>query len=89
MNIKVNPKIIKEMCGTVSFKRGEAFCRANKVTFISYRANFCEAFVKGAEDFHVTIEKDNAGRIQPSCSCPTLGDFSKSCQHVAAVLLAI
>ena len=32
LNIKVNQKIIKEMCGTVSFKRGESFYRANKVT---------------------------------------------------------
>ena len=38
MNIKLNRKFIKEMCGTVSFKRGEAFYRANKVTFEKLRS---------------------------------------------------
>ena len=89
MDIKINQKIIKELCGSVSFKRGEAYFRAGKVTIHDDSTDLCRATVKGAEDFHVTIEKDNAGRIQPSCSCPTLGNFSKSCQHVAAVLLAI
>jgi SNF2 family DNA or RNA helicase len=89
MNIKVTQKIIKDMCGTASFKRGEAYHRANKVTITDYSTNRCAAIVKGAEDFQVSIEIDMSGRIQPSCSCPVLGDFSKSCQHVAAVLLAI
>lgn len=89
MDIKINQKIIKELCGSVSFKRGEAYFRAGKVTIHEDSADLCRATVKGADDFHVTIEKDNARRIQPSCSCPTLGNFSKSCQHIAAVLLAI
>lgn len=89
MDIKVNHKIIKEMCGTVSFKRGESYYRADKVTINDYSVNLCTATVKGSEDFYVTIEKDRFGRIQTSCSCPTLANFSKSCQHVAAVLLAI
>ena len=89
MDIKINQQIIKELCGSVSFKRGEAYYRAGKVTIHEHSADLCRASVKGIDDFHVTIEKDNAGRIQPSCSCPTLGNFSKSCQHVAAVLLAL
>ncbi|MFF5994546.1 DEAD/DEAH box helicase [Lysinibacillus sp. KU-BSD001] len=89
MDIKINHRIIKEMCGTVSFKRGDAYYRANKVTIHDDSVDRCTATVKGAEDFHVTIEKDLLGRIQTSCSCPTLVNFSKSCQHVAAVLLAI
>lgn len=89
MDIKINQKIIKERCGSVSFKRGEAYYRAGKVTIHDDSADLCRATVKGADDFHVTIDKDQAGHIQTSCSCPTLGDFSKSCQHVAAVLLAI
>lgn len=89
MDIKINQKIIKELCGSVSFKRGEAYFRAGKVTIHEHSADLCRATVKGADDFHVTIEKDQAGRMQTSCSCPTLGDFSKSCQHVAAVLLAV
>ena len=89
MDIKINQKIIKDMCGTVSFKRGEAYHRANKVKIEDYGEDCCTATVKGVEDFEVTIGKDVSGRIQASCSCPTLADFKKSCQHVAAVLMEI
>lgn len=89
MDIKINDKMIKEMCGTVSFKRGESFYQARKVTFNQYSPDFCEATVKGTEDFHVTIEKDVTGDIQTKCSCPALPNFGKCCQHIAAVLLAI
>ena len=47
--------MIKDMCGAVSFKRGDAFYRANKVTFKTYSPDGCEATVTGTEDFHVTI----------------------------------
>ncbi len=89
MDIKLNHKIIKDMCGSVSFKRGDAYLRANKVTIHDYNVDQCTATVNGAEDFHVIINKDENGQIQPSCSCSTLLNFSKSCQHIAAVLLAI
>ncbi|RFU66488.1 DEAD/DEAH box helicase [Bacillus sp. V59.32b] len=89
MNIKLTQKIIKEQCGTVSFKRGEAFYRANKVTFENYYPNHCEATVAGTENFHVTIEKEAGGGFRSICSCPALTSFQSDCQHIAAVLLAI
>ncbi|MGE7904972.1 SNF2 helicase associated domain-containing protein [Peribacillus sp. NPDC094092] len=89
MDIKLNQKIIKDLCGAVSFKRGEAFHRANKVTFESYFPDGCEATVKGKEDFHVTIEVDAVGGFQTKCSCPTLASFQRDCQHIAAVLLSV
>lgn len=89
MNIKLNEKTIKEMCGTVSFKRGDAFYRANKVTFENYSPDNCAATVTGTEDFHVTIEKNESGGFHTKCSCPALASFQRDCQHVAAVLLSI
>ena len=89
MNIKLNPNLIKDMCGTVSFKRGDAFYRANKVLFDSYGPSGCEATVAGVEDFHVTIKVDKIGGFRTECSCPTLASFSKDCQHIAAVLLSV
>lgn len=77
------------MCGTVSFKRGDSFYRANKVMINEYCDEFCEATVKSTENFHVKIEKDFTKGFQASCSCPSLPNFSKSCQHIAAVLIAI
>ena len=89
MNIKLNRELIKEMCGTVSFKRGEAFYRANKVTVENYGPDGCEATVAGMEDFHVTIKKDEKGGLLTKCSCPALASFQMDCQHIAAVLLSI
>ncbi|MFS0822835.1 SNF2 helicase associated domain-containing protein [Bacillus sp. 1P02SD] len=89
MDIKINLKMIKEMCGTVSFKRGDAFYRTNKVTFTESGPDQCKAIVKGAEDFHVSIEKTTNGKLKATCTCPSLVNFDKDCQHIAAVLIAI
>jgi SNF2 family DNA or RNA helicase len=89
LNIKLTQKMIKEMCGLASFKRGDAFYRANKVTFEKYGADGCKATVNGMEDFHVTIEKDMGDGFLKKCSCPTLTSYEKDCQHIAAVLLSI
>ncbi len=77
------------MCGTVSFKRGEYFYQTNKVIFQQYLPHRCQATVAGDEDFHVTIEIGPSGDLRTECSCPKLASFSKECQHVASVLLAI
>ncbi|WP_067727020.1 DEAD/DEAH box helicase [Oceanobacillus damuensis] len=89
MNIKLNQKIIMDRCGAVSFKRGEAFFRNDKVSFEIYDTNQVKATVSAAEDFKVTIEKDIDGSFRAACSCPSLASFSKDCQHIGAVLLAI
>ena len=89
MNIKLNQNIIKELCGTVSFKRGQDFYRSNKVTINQYGPNRCEAIVSGSEDFHIVIESGKQESFQAKCSCPKLASFQKDCQHIAAVLLTI
>ncbi|WHZ56111.1 DEAD/DEAH box helicase [Metabacillus hrfriensis] len=89
MNIKLNEKIIKEICGTVSFKKGDSFYRSNNVTFENYCPDGCKATVTGKEDFHVFIEKDESGGLRTKCSCPALDSYKMDCQHIAAVLLSI
>ncbi|MED3550814.1 DEAD/DEAH box helicase [Cytobacillus praedii] len=89
MNFKLNQKMIKEMCGIVSFKRGDAFYRANKVSFEHYDSSSCTAIVSGNDNFYVTIKKDNSNEIYTECSCPKLASFDKDCQHIAAVLIAV
>ncbi|WP_445491395.1 DEAD/DEAH box helicase [Niallia sp. 03133] len=89
MNIKLTQKIIKEMCGTVSFKRGDSFYQNNKVEFLEYHENQCSAIVKGADNFHVTIITADDGSIQTECSCPKLASFDRDCQHIAAVLISV
>ncbi|KAB2333096.1 DEAD/DEAH box helicase [Cytobacillus depressus] len=89
MDIQLNQKIIKDICGAVSFKRGDSFYRAGKVSIEQYSSQSCKATVKGIEDFHVTIKSDEDGELLTACSCPSLASVKHSCQHVAAVLLAI
>ncbi|MBM7691474.1 ERCC4-related helicase [Peribacillus deserti] len=89
MNVKIDKKKIIEMCGTVSFKRGDAFYRANKVTLVKYNPHQCSATVTGVEEFHVTLDIEPNGNIRAACSCPSLASFQQKCQHVAAVLLSV
>lgn len=88
-HMRLTHKIIKEMCGTVSFKKGDSFYRKNKVTMEEYDDYYCKAIVHGSEDFYVTVSLGEKGRIETSCSCPPLLNYTKSCQHIAAVLIAI
>ncbi|MGM0851268.1 MAG: SNF2 helicase associated domain-containing protein [Bacillota bacterium] len=85
----IHQKLIKERCGTVSFKRGEGYYRSNKVKMDEFSSNYCEATVTGEEDFHVTVTGEANGVIHAKCSCPKLASFVKDCQHIAAVLLSI
>jgi SNF2 family DNA or RNA helicase len=89
LNIKLTLKMIQEMCGIVSFKRGDSFYRANKVHFQQYNPHRCVATVLGNEDFEVTVEQDAHDDLLTKCSCPKLASFQKDCQHIAAVLLSI
>nr|WP_318503693.1 SNF2 helicase associated domain-containing protein [Bacillus sp. T3] len=89
MNIRLNRKIIQDRCGTVSFKRGDSFCRENKVKFLLYNQTACEAVVQGKEDFTVKIVRKADGDFLASCSCPKLASYQKDCQHIAAVLLSL
>ncbi|OLS38503.1 DEAD/DEAH box helicase [Bacillus sp. MRMR6] len=86
MNYKISHKLIKEKCGSVSFKRGEAFYRSKKVTIHHYSHQQCTATVSGADDFHVTISINQHGDIVTECNCPKLLSYHKECQHIAAVL---
>lgn len=89
LELKLTPKKIKEMCGAVSFKTGEAIYRADKVSFLTYSPSIYEAVIKGKSDTRVKVELDKIGRVHTSCSCPKLASYNKDCQHIAAVLLAV
>ncbi|MEH7114486.1 DEAD/DEAH box helicase [Neobacillus niacini] len=89
MNIALSHKQIREMCGTVSFKRGDSFYRAGKVIFDYYSPHRCEAIVKGTENFYVTVIQEKDGSFHTKCSCPKLASVKTECQHIAAVLLAL
>ncbi|MGP1906535.1 DEAD/DEAH box helicase [Metabacillus sp. JX24] len=89
MNIKLNKKMIENLCGRVSLKSGDSLRRSNKVKFREYREDRCHAVVKSTEDFDVLVTVDSGGVFQAACSCPKLISFKQECQHIAAVLLEI
>lgn len=88
MSIHLTQNKIMDLCGAVSFKRGEAFNRARKVTFTQYSDTYGEAIVTGKEEFHVNINLTEE-ELQTECSCPVLSFYKYKCQHVAAVLIAM
>lgn len=90
MDINISDKKIKDLCGTVSYKKGQTFYQTGKVTINENDEIHAIATVKSTEDFQVRIMKTTASKeLQTSCSCESLIWFSKKCQHVAAVLIAL
>ncbi|MFC4408976.1 SNF2 helicase associated domain-containing protein [Chungangia koreensis] len=89
MDIQLTEKKIKDLCGTVAYKKGDSFYRAGKVTLLNEEPETVTATVKGAEEFQVTITNGGTAQFQATCSCPTLKNVRKHCQHIAAVLLAL
>ncbi len=63
MNVRINQKMIKDMCGNTAFKRGEAYYYGNKVTFHAMHDEGVEAVVSGTEDFYVKLKKDAGGKV--------------------------
>jgi superfamily II DNA or RNA helicase len=88
MNFLLTEKIIKQLCGEIAYKKGDAYYRAQKVSVENYNANspIIKASVKGDSIFHVTIQNDRNGNVHAECTCPSLASFNKYCQHIAAVL---
>ncbi|WP_243521532.1 DEAD/DEAH box helicase [Bacillus pseudomycoides] len=91
MSFTLNKTIIKRLCGEISYKKGEAYYKTDKVDITNYdtQRNICEATVKGNGDFYVKIETAHNGDIVGECSCPSLASFHTYCQHIAAALLYI
>ncbi|WP_435372042.1 SNF2 helicase associated domain-containing protein [Sporosarcina luteola] len=88
MSIHITQNKIMDLCGSVSFKRGEMFNRAGKVRFTHFSDTHCEAIVAGKENFHVAIDQSGEN-LQLECSCPVLSFYTYKCQHIAAVLIAM
>jgi len=90
MGFPLTQKKIKSLCGQVSYVKGEAYYRAEKVSITNYDPETlnCSAIVKGnGGSFQIIVEIDQNGEPDAKCSCPTLNSYDKYCQHIAAVLL--
>ncbi|TDK61046.1 helicase SNF [Bacillus salipaludis] len=90
MNVSLNQKMIKQLCGEHSYKKGEELSRRKKVELTDYSPNheICHAIVHATNVFQITI-KNKHGQIETTCTCPKLTTYQKPCHHVAAVLVKI
>ncbi|MFS0690896.1 DEAD/DEAH box helicase [Sporosarcina sp. 179-K 8C2 HS] len=86
MSNHLTQNMIMDLCGSVSFKRGEMFYRAGKLTIEQYSDTYCDAIVEGKENFRVIIDLSDK-ELRSECSCPILPFYKYKCQHVAAVLI--
>ncbi|MFD0679260.1 MULTISPECIES: DEAD/DEAH box helicase [unclassified Paenibacillus] len=91
MSFQLTQRVIKLLCGSFSYEKGEAYYRAHKVTSINNNPNssLYEAIVQGGSSYQVTVEIDRNGDVDAECTCPAYLASDKYCKHIAAVLLNI
>ena len=56
MDSNLTEKQMKELCGTVSYKKGQTFYQTGKVTITEMDEHQFTAIVKSTEDFQVRIQ---------------------------------
>jgi superfamily II DNA or RNA helicase len=90
MSFQLTERVIKLLCGQISYETGAAYFRAKKVNFTMYEseASIYEAAVKGNGSYQVKIEIDHNGDVDAVCTCPDT-THDRYCSHIAAVLLNI
>lgn len=88
MNFLLTETIIKRLCGETSYKKGEAYFQAKKVTIKNSIAHSptIEASISGNRIFHVSIPNVEKGYDYATCTCPKLASINTYCQHIAATL---
>ncbi|GIP24220.1 DEAD/DEAH box helicase [Paenibacillus sp. J22TS3] len=91
MNFQLTQRIIKLLCGPLSYEQGEAYYLDNRVTFRKYDDDLgsFEAVVRGHENYDVHIEIDSNSDVEAKCTCPAYYSSFQYCKHIAAALLNI
>lgn len=91
MGSQLTERIIKLLCGRISYEAGEAYYRAGKVSIENSdpETSIYKATVKGTSSCQVSVEIDGNGDVDAECDCPASDSSSTYCNHIAAVLLNI
>lgn len=91
MSFQLTQRVIKLLCGRISYERGEAYYRTGKVNFTHIDHSSCmyEAEVTGTGHYHVSAQVDQHGDVHAECNCPAFYSYNNYCKHIAAVLLGI
>lgn len=91
MSFYLTERIIKLLCGTNAYDKGQADYQAGKVTLTHDDPDVFtyEAIIQGNTECKVTIDIDSNGDIEAVCTCLAFHSYDTYCKHVAATLLAI
>ena len=89
---------IRALCGTTAYNWGRDYCDSGRVISLELEENEdrsdtgerYNAVVQGNKKYKVTVDIDDFGDIETSCTCPAYGSYYyEGCKHIAAVLIAI
>lgn len=87
-SFQLTQRVIKLLCGHVSYEIGEDYYRDKRVSFSHYdsEASHYEATVEGMSSYQVSVDIDLNGDIDAGCTCPAFYSYDNYCKHIAAVL---
>ncbi|MBN3526989.1 DEAD/DEAH box helicase [Paenibacillus apiarius] len=91
MSFQLTERLIKVLCGQISYEKGAACYQAGKVTITNcdLEASIYEATVEERGSYQVTVEIGQNGDVEAECTCPALPSYDNYCKHIAAVLLIL
>lgn len=91
MSFPLTQRVIKLLCGRISYERGEAYYKTGKVTFlrIDHGSRVYEATVSGTGHYHVSVQLDQHGEVKAECNCPAFYSYNNYCKHIAAVMMGV
>lgn len=93
MSVQLTERMIQSLCGASSYRKGQAFRRAGKVSLTLAETDagrsVYEAAVKDNGNCRVVVEIRQDGNVAAECACSANFSFDKYCKHVAAALLQI
>lgn len=91
MSFPLTARIVKQLCGPLSYERGETYSRSGKVVFTMYEPDrsVYAARVLGTSAYEVAIRIDRRGDVFAECGCPAFFTSDRYCKHIAATLIQI
>ncbi|CAM3682068.1 DEAD/DEAH box helicase [Cohnella lubricantis] len=89
----LNERAIRSLCGETAYRKGEAYCRAGKVSLalseMSGGRTLYDAAIKDNGNCRVTLALQGDELLQAECVCSAGFSFDTYCKHVAAALLRL
>ena len=89
---KITREAIKQLASSDTvYYRGMRYYAAHAVSNVTWNESSKQyrGFVKGSNQYAVTVSAGEEGDIQYTCNCPAYVKYEGACKHIVAVLLFI